>query len=72
MADNQKSNEEFFVERYKCSPADATEEIKAQEWARLIKFGNERGFKPGWKFYAYRETFGEEPPGSNKSGKAPF
>lgn len=57
-----KSNLAYFVERYECTPSDASDDIKKTEWERLQTLQKDKGFKPGFPYMAYKETFGEAPP----------
>jgi len=58
----KKSSLEYFVERYKCTPADAPAEVKATELKRLKELCLDKGFKPGFVGKVYKELFGSWPP----------
>ncbi len=60
MAD--RSPAEFFAEKYKHGPEEATEAEMATEWNRLRDVQEDRGFKPGWVSYQFKELFDEWPP----------
>ena len=44
------------------NPATATDEQKAAVYFQFGQVAREKGFKPGWAAYRYRDTFGHWPP----------
>lgn len=44
----------------------ATEDERAQEWQRLQRLRDDKGFSPSWAVLEYRRTFGEPPPRSEE------
>lgn len=49
----------------------ASIEEKRAEWERLTALSLERGYKPGWAYYRYREKFGVAPPAGWKIVESP-
>lgn len=57
-------------------PEDATEDERHEEFERLMGVVRNKGFKPGWAAYKFKELFGDWPPREWKDeapsgGKAP-
>lgn len=44
----------------------ATDADRAQEWSRLQRVRDDKGFSAGWAVAQYRKTFGEPPPASDE------
>jgi len=51
------------------SAEEAREEYLRDEWDKLNRTAVERGYKPGWVYYRFKEKFGRAPPSRNEGSR---
>ena len=51
------------------SAEEAREEYMRDEWDKLTRRAIERGYKPGWVYYRFKEKFGRAPPSRNEGSR---
>ncbi len=69
-ADSAQSAAENYEKYRGKPPQEATTEERREEYVRLMDVVNNKGFKPGWAAYKFKELFGEWPPWEWKNEQA--